>query len=90
MYSAIHESKYALILTSNGLGCNGASNGVDPNRSWLPLVVPLAWPLVERRGTAAFGGGATVEKYDKFRHQKIMFHKKMRISPYIVVVGYCH
>lgn len=41
-------------LTSNGLGWSGASNGVEPNRSWLADVL---FPL--RRGIEAFGGGAT-------------------------------
>lgn len=39
------------ILTSNGLEC--WSNGVEPNRSWFVDTFPL------RRGTVAFGGGAT-------------------------------
>lgn len=42
-----------LILTSNGLECG--SNGVEPNRSWLVDTFPL------RRGTDAFGGGATAK-----------------------------
>lgn len=50
---------HAFILTSKGLECE--SNGVEPNKSWFVVTLPL------RRGIDAFGGGATVIGYSKKR-----------------------
>lgn len=46
------------ILTSKAFDCDDASNGIDPNGSWLPFIKLLTFvPFL--RGVAAFGGGAT-------------------------------